>query len=360
MALVETVQLEQKYDGCVVLKGVNLKIERGDVFALIGPTGAGKTTLIKLLDLLEVPSSGIIYFDGVDVTCGRRERLKARRRMALVQQEPIVFAMSVYDNIACGLRWRHERNDIMKQKVENTLELVGMAKYRNRSATTLSGGEKQRLAIARALIIEPELLLLDEPMANLDPNSVFEMEEVLAYIIREKKTTVLMTTHNMLQGQRFANKMGVLIDGKLQQVGSANEIFFSPKTKEVAEFAGIKNVLGGVVLQKEGNLVTIDLNGTKIQAISEHEVGDRVYAIIKPEGITFLLSKDGSSARNVFKGKIAKITPAGTLVILEMDCGFPLLGLVTTKSAQELCLTIGKQVYASFKASMVHTIKRWR
>ncbi len=359
MALIETVKLEQKYDGRAALKGVNLKIERGDVFALIGPTGAGKTTLIKLLDLLNVASSGIIYFDGVDVTRDRRKRLEARRRMALVQQEPIVFAMSVYDNIACGLRWRHKRNKIVRQKVESMLELVGMTDYRDRSAKTLSGGETRRLAIARALVTEPEVLFLDEPTTNLDPISMSKIEEVLVHIIREQKTTVVMATHDMLQGQRLADGIGVLINGKLQQVGSPNEVFYSPKTREVAEFVGMENILGGVVLGKEGNLVTIGLNGSDIQAISEHEVGDRVYAIIKPEDITFSLSREKGSTRNVFEGKITKVTPVGPLVRLEADCRFPLFGLVTNRSAQELGLTIGKQIYASFKATAAHTIKRW-
>ena len=133
----------------------------------------------------------------------------------------------------------------------------------------------------------------------------------------------------------------------------------SSKQNAKSSFVGIENILGGVVLGKEGSLVTIGLNGSDIQAISEHEVGDRVYAIIKPEDITFSLSREKSSARNVFEGKITKVTPVGPLVRLEADCRFPLFGLVTNRSAQELGLTIGKQIYASFKATVVHIIKRW-
>ncbi len=359
MALVDIVNLRHEYDGQYVLKDISLKIERGEVFAFIGPTGAGKTTLLRLLDLLEVPSSGSIYFDGRDVTRTRHERLEARRRMSFVQQKPIVFTMSVYNNVGCGLRWRRERGEAIRQKVENALGLVGMADYRDRDARTLSGGEMQRVAIARALVTEPEVLFLDEPTANLDPVSTSKVEEVLAHIIRRQGATVVMATHDMSQGQRLAGRIGVLKNGEILQVGSPNEIFSSPKSKEVAEFVGIENILGGVVVEREDNLVTIEVAGVTIQAVSGYAVGDKVYALIRPEDITFTLSKDNSSARNVFRGRITRVTPVGPLVRIEVDCGFPLLGVVTRRSAQELDFAVGREVYASFKATAIHAIKRW-
>ena len=359
MALIETINLAQEYDGQPVLRGVNLKIDRGETFALIGPTGAGKTTLLKLLDLLDTPSSGRVCFDGADVTNSRRHRLEARRRMSFVQQKPIVFTMSVSDNVACGLKWRHERNEIITRKVESALELVAMGDYRNRNAKTLSGGETQRVAIARALVIEPAVLFLDEPTANLDPVSTAKVEEVLGHIIREKKMTLVMATHDMSQGQRLADRIGVLISGEILQMGSAIEIFCSPHTRDVAELVGTENILAGVVVEKDDNLATLEVNGSTIQAISDHVVGDRVYVLVRPEDITFKLAKDKSSARNVFEGKITRITPVGPLMRIEVDCGFPLLGVVTKWSVEELDLTVGKKVYASFKATAIHTINRW-
>ena len=359
MALIETISLGQQFDRRYVLKEVNLTINKGEVFTLIGPTGTGKTTLLRLLDLLEIPSSGTIYFDGVDVTRSQHHRLEARRRMSFVQQKPIVFTMSVYDNVACGLRWRRERNKIICQKVDSALELVDMAHHRNQNAKILSGGETQRVAIARALITEPEVLFLDEPTANLDPVSTTKVEEILAHIIREQKTTVVMATHDMSQGQRLAGRIGVLMNGEILQIGTPNEIFCLPNSREVAEFIGIENILGGVVIEKDDNLATIEVNGSIIQAISDYAVGDRVYVLIRPENITFTLAKDTSSARNVFKGKITRTTPVGPLVRIEVDCGFSLLGVVTKRSAEELDLSIGKEVYASFKATAIHILKRW-
>ncbi len=159
MPLIETVDLCQRYGERDVLKNVNMRIDRGEVFALIGPTGAGKTTLLRLIDLLDSPSSGRIYFDDADVTESGRRKLEARRRMAFVLQKPVVFNMSVYDNIAYGLKWRGTGRSSLREKVSSILEMVGLHAYKDRNARTLSGGEIQRVAIARAIAVEPEVLL---------------------------------------------------------------------------------------------------------------------------------------------------------------------------------------------------------
>lgn len=358
MALIETTNLGQRYEGQYILKNINLSINQNEVFALIGPTGSGKTTLIRLLDLLELPTSGKICFDGADVTRFKRLRLEARRRMSLVLQKPVVFNMSVFDNVACGMRWRHENKESIRQRVDSVLELVGMADYKNRNARTLSGGETQRLAIARALAVKPEVLFLDEPTANLDPISTSKIEEILAHVIREQKTTVVMATHDMSQGQRLAGRIGVLMQGKILQIGSPADIFSLPESKELAEFVG-NNILSGVIIDRDNNLVTIDVNGSFIQAISNYGIGEKVHALIRPEDVTLALHKEASSARNTFKGRITKIFLLGPLVRVEVTCGFPLLSVVTKRSAEDLNLTVGETVYATFKATAIHIIKRW-
>ncbi|MFH1381759.1 MAG: ABC transporter ATP-binding protein [Chloroflexota bacterium] len=359
MALIEAVNLVQSYDGSEVLKNVNLKIERGEIFALIGPTGAGKTTLLRILDLLELPSSGKLIFDGMDVTTRGTDRLKARRRLSYVQQKPLVFNMNVYENIACGLRWRHMKSAVIRRKTEEALELVGMTDYRNRTARTLSGGETQRVAVARALVTEPEVLFLDEPTANMDPISTAKIEEVLARVIDERKTTVIMTTHDMSQGQRMSSRLGVLINGELLQTGSVNDVFTAPQNREVAEFVGVENILEGIVEQNDNSFTRIAINGEKISAISNFAAGETVYVLIRPEIIVFSLSGEAGSARNVFKGKVNRINTIGALVRIEVACGFPLLGVITTQAAQELNISIGRDIYVSFKATAIHVIKRW-
>ena len=184
------------------------------------------------------------------------------------------------------------------------------------------------------------------------------MEEVLARTIYERQTTLLMATHDMSQGQRFAGRIGVLAQGEILQVGSPTAVFCSPKSREVAEFVGVENILPGVVASKDNDLAIIDVSGIEVQAISDCDVGDKVYALVRPEDVTFAISIETSSARNVFQGKISRMALVGPLSRIEVDCGLSLLGVLTSRSASELDLTIGKQVYASFKATAIHVIKR--
>lgn len=356
MSLIEVVDLHQKYGEREILKNINMAVNKGEAFALIGPTGAGKTTLLRLIGLLEASTSGRIYFDGINVTKSGRTGLEVRRRMAFVLQKPVVFNTSIYDNIAYGLKWRGENRGDIKQKVNSVLEVIGLSAYRDRNAKTLSGGEAQRVAIARAIAVEPEVLLLDEPTANLDPTSTSRIEELITNIIHRYETTIIMATHDMSQGQRLADRIGVLINGEILQTGEPREAFNSPRNREVAEFVGVENILDGVITSNEEGIVTIDIGGKIIEAISDYTVGEEVYACVRPENITLALSKAPSSARNSFIGEITRVASLGPLSRIEIDCGFRLVALVTKRSAEELNLESRRKVYATFKATGVHII----
>jgi tungstate transport system ATP-binding protein len=358
MAFIETIDLGQKREGRDILKSVNLRVDRGEIHALIGPTGAGKTTLLRLIDLLDAPATGKILIDGIDVTSSEKLRLEMRRRMAFVLQKPVVFNLNVYDNVAYGLRWRGMDRRLVREKVDGILETVGLAEYRNRNARTLSGGEMQRVAIARAIAPAPEVLLLDEPTANLDPVSSAKIEDLVTGIIKRQAITVIMATHDMEQGQRLADKISVLVNGEIIQTGVAREIFASPRNREVAEFVGMENILDGVVQTNEGNMAAIDVKGTIIEAITEYGVGEKVSVCIRPEDVTVALSRLSSSARNSLAGKISWAVFSGPLCRVEIDCGFPLVALVTKRSAEELGLKKGVRVYGTVKAVSIHVIKR--
>lgn len=358
MSLLETVNLSQTVNKREILKNINLKVDKGEVLALIGPTGAGKTTLLRLFNSLELPSSGKIIIDGTDTSESPGARLEIRRKMAFVLQKPVVFNMSVYDNIAIGLKWRGLNKIEITEKTSNILELIGLADYGNRNARTLSGGETQRVAIARAVISEPEILLLDEPSANLDPVSSAKTEELLINIIDRYKATTIMATHDMSQGQRMADRVAVMLDGEILQTGDWHQVFNTPGSRDIAYFVGVENIIDGEIISAQDELVTIKVDGAVIEAISDYPVGEKVSVCLRPEDITISTTKTSTSARNSFAGTIKNTVSFGTLTRVTIDCGFILVVLVTTRSASELNLVKGKEVFASFKATAIHVIKR--
>ncbi len=346
------------YGNRQVLKNINLEVARGELFGLIGPTGAGKTTLLRIIDLLETPASGVMYFDGAKVAATGRGRLDIRRRMAFVLQKPVVFNASVYDNIAVGLRWRRQSRNRISQTVEPLLEVTGLKALKDKNARTLSGGEAQRVAIARAVAVSPELLLLDEPTANLDPVSTLRIEEMITDIYRRYRTTIIMTTHDLAQGRRLAGRIGVLVNGEMVQAGKAEAVFSMPHNRQVAEFVGMENIVPGVVASREGELAVVDLGGTLIEAVSDYGVGGEVYALIRPEEVMLAKQRGTSSARNWLAGVITGVDMAATPTRVNVDCGFPLVALVTRASLEEMGLKPGQPVYAGFKATGVHIIER--
>ena len=357
-SVIEVADLNHSYGERKVLQDLNLSIGKGEVFALIGPTGAGKTTLLRIVDLLEVPGAGEIYFDGQCIPRSGKQRLEIRRRMSFIHQKPQVFNLSVYDNVASGLRWRGEKRNRVADKVDRILDMVGLEGYENRSARTLSGGEAQRVALARSLVLEPEVLLLDEPTANLDPVSTVKIGQLISYVARQHNTTMIMATHDMSQGQQLADRIGVLLGGRLIQTGNATDIFHSPQNEEVAHFVGMENILEGIIIASKEGVATIDISGHGIQAVSDYPVGKEASACIRPEDITLALSSAQSSARNSFQAKVTRVTTIGPLSRVEIDCGFRLVALVTKMSAEELNLHEGREVYATFKATGVHIMER--
>ena len=246
----------------------------------------------------------------------------------------------------------------IQDRVRHALETVDLAGYESRRARTLSGGEIQRVALARAMVTEPELLLLDEPTANLDPVSIARVESLIARVIVELRATVIMTTHDMAQGQRLANRIGVLIGGEMLQVGAPSEIFNLPHNTQVAQFVGVENILEGEIASREEGLVNVSIGGAMIEGISDLEPGSRVSACIRPEGVTIALTPSPTSARNSFSGTITSMASSGPLVRVGIDCGFPLVALITSRSAEDLELRAGSTVSASFKATGVHIMER--
>lgn len=220
-----------------VLKKINMSINEGEIFALMGPSGVGKTTLFRILNLLEKPSEGRLFFRGIELTgCTIREKINARRSMSMLFQTPCVLNTTVFDNVAYGLVIRKVDKKTIREKALNALSIVELEGMERQKARTLSGGEAQRMAFARAIVYDPEILLLDEPTSNLDPANVARIEEMIMQIRSERKTTIVIATHNMYQVRRIADRVGILLNGELIEVNSRERIFREPEDARTRAF----------------------------------------------------------------------------------------------------------------------------
>jgi molybdopterin-binding protein len=354
MTLLELKNVSKIYEGKKVLDSVNLKIERGTTLGLIGPTGCGKTTILRIIDMIEKPSIGEINFNGTNVLNSQKEQLNFRRKIGMVFQKPVVFKGTVFENIYFGLKIRGIDKLSSRDKIEELLESLGLEGYENRKASTLSGGETQRIALIRALIIEPEILMLDEPTANLDPLSTEKIESIIEEIHKKNDTTIIMATHNLIQGQRLCNEIAIL-NQKIYQIGNPEDIFRKPKTNFVADFVGMKNVKKGIAKKTENNLSLIHIANIDIYSTSSLE--GNVYMSIRPEDITVSRSKVETSALNDLNGLVKNISDNGTLITLNVDIGDIFTVYMTRKSFLDLKISIGSLVWLQFKASAVHVFQ---
>ncbi len=359
--MIEIFGLCRKVGDRVLVNSVTITIPDGTIFGIIGPSGSGKTTLMRMIDLLDRPSRGTITINGTRATGDKKQQLELRRKMGMVFQKPIVLSTTVFENVAYGLRFRGVKGDELKTRVLEAIDLVGMSGYGDRYAPTLSGGEMQRVAIARSMVTHPEVLLLDEPTANLDPASTTKIEELIRTINARFGTTIIISTHDLDQGQRIAHRIAVVIGGMITQAGTPEEVFHRPMNSEIAKFVGLENIIGGTITKTDEGLVTISTHGKEVEAVSAGELGSQVFISIHPDDITLhsgLATENMStSARNCIPGTVTVTTLSGPFVLVTLDCGFPLKVIVTRRSVEELGIQPGKEMQACFKASAVHVMK---
>jgi molybdopterin-binding protein len=349
-----------------VLAAPALDVRAGEVLAVLGPNGAGKSTLLQTLALLERPAMGEVRYDGAPV---RGREPAYRRRMAVVFQEPLLLDGSVRDNVALGLRLRGIGRAERRRRVAVWLERLGIAHLAGRRTHTLSGGEAQRAALARAFVLEPEVLLLDEPFAGLDAPTRVRLRADLARLLRETRLTTVVVTHERDEALQLADRVAVVIGGRLRQVDETALVFSRPCDPEVAAFVGVETVVRGRVVRVDAGLADIRVGDAMVAAVVAHPPrpdaetapapGEVVYVCIRPEDVVLAPAAPAaspSSARNRLTGRVAAVLPAAGGCRVEVDCGFPLVALVTRRSVEELGIVPGEALTASFKATAVHLI----
>jgi len=357
--ILEARNLEVKRGGAVILHVPSLSLRKGEILSLIGPNGAGKTTLLQTLSYLLKPFQGEIFFGEKKVEANHSV-LEYRRKLAMVFQEPLLFDTTVFNNVASGLKIRGTEKSEIHSRVTEQLDRFGIRHLSVRSARTLSGGEAQRTSLARAFALQPEILFLDEPFASLDPPTRDSLIEDLEHILQQTRTAAIFATHDRLEALRLSNRIAVMNSGTILQIGPPEEVMNHPANEFVASFVGLETILAGKVIKRDGATFVASVSGQDIEAVGEARLGEAIVLCVRPENVTLLTcpSQEGTSARNLFPGKIVKIIPLGPYQKVHLDCGVPLVAYVTNQSLEELSLTEGKEVNVSFKATAVMVIRK--
>jgi tungstate transport system ATP-binding protein len=333
-----------------------LSFDEGRVYSLIGPNGAGKSTLLLSIMGLVRPDRGAVLYRGSGLPRGRSAH-QYRRNMAMVFQEPLLFTASVYDNVASGLKIRGLKRDVIRSSVERVLELLGISGLARRRAGALSGGEAQRVSIARALAVDPEILLMDEPFSSLDAPSRESLITDLDRIIRDRGITTVFATHDRGEAIRLADRIILMNGGGIVQAGSPTDITLYPASEFVASFMGTETILTGRVTGSGGGVFTVSINGVEIEAVGEVGPGNAVTFCVHPDNIVFSAARPETTARNAFRGRIVKTVSMGLFQKIYFDCGLTLVAYVTNRSVEEMGICEGVDLTASFKATSVHIIK---
>ncbi len=335
--------------GDFLLQGINLDIELGEYFIVLGPTGAGKTVLLEAIAGLYPILEGKVRVGDKEVTYLSPDR----REIGIVYQDQVLFPhLSVEKNLAFGLKMRKCPRHEIKAKIDAVAEVVGVSHLLKRSPTTLSGGEKQKVALARALVTEPKVLLLDEPLSALDPETREKMQEELREMHHKVMVTIIHVTHDFEEAITLGHRVAVLNDGRIAQVGTPEEFLRRPSSEFVARFALTRNIFSGTVMGTEDGCTLIDVGGTKLKATTEAK--DEVRLSLRPEDIFISKEPLQSTARNCFLGVVSEITNRGSLIYVTVTLPPDFVCVITRQAFDELELRKGAEVWITFKASAVH------
>jgi len=334
------------------LNGVSFDLDRGDYLAIIGPTGSGKTILLESIVGFWIPDKGAIHLEGRDITT----ELPEKREIGIVYQDYALLPhFTVYKNIEYGLKKKNPHG--MKEKIHDIASSLYIDHLLHRKPGTLSGGEQQRVALARSLVVEPKMLLMDEPFSALDPQTRRDTRNLLKKAIAERNTTVMHVTHDLTDAWTLASKVAVIREGKLLQFDSLEEVFTRPRTSFIAGFVGA-TLMEGTVVSQDNGVSLVNINGFTMRTIDTADVGATVKLAVRPEDIIVGTEPSpNTSAQNHICATVSKILYEGKTSLLSLYAGeTPFNVLVTNHSLERLRLTPGDTVYAMIKSANVRIV----
>ena len=349
---------ESKSGRVNAVDNVSFTVEEGQFFTLLGPSGCGKTTTLRCLAGLESPDSGRIVVEDRVLFSGKdKVSVDANdRNLGMVFQSYAIWPhMNVFDNVAFPLRVGKRRRTakaVVKERVERALNVVELGHLAGRYATKLSGGQQQRLALARALVIEPSLLLLDEPLSNLDAKLRESLRFELKRLQREQGITTVYVTHDQSEALSMSNSVAVMQEGRISQIGNPFSIYLQPENAFVADFVGSTNFIDGVVEGKDGDAWTVETpdGPMLVGSVVGVGVGERCRVSIRPEHIE-ILGDSSSSGRNIFTGIVRARAFTGEAMVYQISLAN---GIISCRTAAALRLSSGKPV--ALHLPMAHAI----
>ena len=304
--IIELKHLTKKFeDGFLAVSDFNLEVKKGEFVTFLGPSGCGKTTTLRMIAGFDLPTEGQILLNGRDIT----KLPPYQRPINTVFQRYALFPhMNIYENIAFGLRQKKTKEDVIKKKVKKVLDLVDLEGFEGRSVQTLSGGQQQRIAIARALVNEPEILLLDEPLGALDLKMRKEMQLELKEMHDELGITFIYVTHDQEEALTMSDRIVVMSEGRIQQLGTPEDIYNEPKNAFVADFIGESNIFNGIMTGK----LRARFCGGEFECVDDIEEGTHITAVVRPEDVEITPPEEGTIrgivSSVIFKGMHYEIT----------------------------------------------------
>lgn len=310
MAQVKLNGISKQYGTLKAVDDLSLKIEEGEFFTLLGPSGCGKTTTLRIIAGFVEPDQGELYFDDTCIT----DLPAHKRNTGMVFQDYALFPnLNVYENVAYGLKAKKVERKEIDQKVHSVLNKVGLWGNEKRAPSALSGGQQQRVALARALVIEPEVLLMDEPLSNLDANLRINMREVIKHLQKDVGITTILVTHDQEEAISISDRIAILKDGHIEQVGTPLEVYQNPLNKFVAEFMGSPNLLDAEVVSynAEGKTLVLTIDGEVIKTSAKIPFSSRVLCCLRPEQIEIVGQND--PCLNKIKGYVQSVLFTGPL-----------------------------------------------